>query len=103
MAKVSFDSGTVIDVNAGTKILAAALKAKEKIRFGCGACRCGTCAVRIEGDDLSVMEVDELALLSRLHLSTDGDIRLSCRVKVGLADCRVDLGFQQTYSPEDLD
>lgn len=106
MPKVIFlPSGVSIDVDANTKLLVAGTRAKVPIRFGCGACRCGTCGVKIAGGDaqLSAMEGDENALLTRIGLSTAGDVRLACRTKIQNGTCQVDLDFQDTYSPDDLE
>ena len=51
------------DVPENTKILVAAKKVKETIRFGCAACKCGTCAVKVVGR-LSQIKPDEEGLLS---------------------------------------
>lgn len=89
----------------GSKLLSAAIKAKTGIRYGCGACRCGTCGVRItEGaKNLSDMSGPETALLGRMKLSLDGEIRLACQARITGDEqsiiC-VDLDFQNQYSPD---
>ena len=107
MPKVVFlPSNVEIDVESSTKILVAAKRAKVEIRFGCGACRCGTCAVSqtsTSGDSLSPMQDDERKLLTRIGLSVTGEVRLSCRAKVLSGTCRVDLAFQNTYTPGEFE
>lgn len=90
------------DVAAHTKILAVALRRGVPIRYGCGACRCGTCAVAITagGAELSLMEQDEHDLLEDMSILRGAEeVRLSCRARVVSKDCSVDLSFQQTYDP----
>lgn len=91
------------DVDNNTKILLAGRKAGVEVRFGCASCRCGTCGVKItEGAErLSAMKPDEAKLLKRLKLPTDGTVRLACQARVN-GDCMVDLDFQDTYNPEDI-
>ena len=104
MPKVLFlPSGVEIEVASGTKLLAAGTRAKVPIRFGCGSCRCGTCAVAIvvRGEVLPMVE-DETALLAKMGLATDGSVRLACRTRVVDGEVDVDLAFQDTYSPDDL-
>lgn len=107
MPKVVFlPSHAEIEVEPSTKILVAARRAKVDIRFGCGACRCGTCAVSLEvskDGKLSQMQSDEQALLTRIGLVTDGSVRLSCRAKIESGACTVDIDFQNTYSPGDFE
>lgn len=107
MSKVKFLPPNVdIEVEDGTKILVAAKRAKVDIRYGCGACRCGTCAVSLavsEGGKLSPMQDDERTLLKRIGLVTDGTVRLTCRAKVMAGECTVDLAFQNTYSPSEAE
>lgn len=102
MSTITFlPTNTSIDVEPKTKILVAAKAAKVDIRFGCAACRCGTCAVSVsDASAFMPMADDERALLARMNLSTVGDIRLSCRGRI-LEDrsATVDIGFQITYSP----
>lgn len=94
-----------ITVDPNTKLLAAANRAKVPIRFGCAACRCGTCGVAIanftNGSDLLAMQADEQALLNRMGLKTDGSIRLACRARINSGLTIVDLDFQNTYSPDE--
>lgn len=95
-------SGQKVAVKENTKILAAAIKAKEPIRFGCSACQCGTCAVEVTGNEhLSPMKDNEKALLEKMGLSTAGNIRLSCQARVVTGEVSVDIDFQDTYSPDD--
>ena len=105
MAKVVFlPSQVSIEVDAGTKLLVAAKRAKVDIRFGCGACRCGTCAVSLklsEDTELSVMQDDERLLLTRIGLPIEGHVRLTCRAKILSGECTVDIAFQDTYSPSE--
>ena len=99
--KDSQQNSTEVEASANAKILALGLRAKLPIRYGCAACSCGTCAVRIQDHStLNAMEEDEKALLSRIGLDTSGEIRLSCRARVQDADIEVDLGFQDEYSPD---
>lgn len=96
--------GQEITAESGIKVLVAARKHKIPIRFGCASCRCGTCAVRIQpSSGVSPMEEEERALLDRMGLELSGDIRLSCRAKVKDSDLMIDLGFQDTYSPDDYE
>jgi len=92
----------LVSVAENVKILAAAIKNKIDIRYGCGACQCGTCGVEIIGDNsgLLPMQEDERALLERMELKTDGSQRLACRAKVTTGQTVVDLDFQDTYSPD---
>ena len=101
MPKLVFlPSGTTVDAQPGAKLLVAAIKHKVPIRYGCAACSCGTCGVRLENPaDVLPMASDEKALLERLKLPVDGTVRLACRVRIQDADVRVDLDFQDTYSP----
>ena len=97
-----------IEVPAMTKVLRAAGLAKVDLRFACAACRCGTCAVRIGGaagmeTELTPMRDDERALLTRIGLALDGTVRLACQARVMSRDVEVDLGYQDTYSPDQLE
>lgn len=106
MSKVTFQPGHLCaEVSVDTKLLVAAKKAKAPLRSGCAACRCGTCAVKVDSAlVLSAMKDDEIALLSRMKLSTDGSVRLSCQARVlENIEVTVDLAFQDTYSPDDGD
>ena len=93
--------GIHAEVSEGTKILAAAVRAKVDIRYGCGALRCGTCAVKIDSatGSLSPMKEDERVMLSKLGLDTDGSTRMACRARIDSGSVRVDLAFQDQYSP----
>ena len=88
-------------VESNTKILLAGRKAHVDIRFGCAACRCGTCGVKILNgqDQISPIGREEDQLLRRLQLENDGSIRLACQARI-LGDCEIDLDFQDEYSPE---
>ena len=90
---------TEVDVPEHTKILQAARKGKVVIRYGCAACRCGTCAVKVS-DKMALLPMaqDERDLLEKMSLTSDGTIRLSCRGLV-IADLAVDLSFQDQYEP----
>lgn len=87
------------------KVLVAARQCKVPIRFGCASARCGTCAVKISNPSaVQPMKADELALLTRMNLPTSGDVRLACQARTtGNADTIVDISFQDTYSPDDLE
>ena len=103
MPKIKFlPNDQNFDVASGTKILASAIQNKVPIRFGCGACRCGTCAVEIVSDLAGVekMDLEETALLENMNLKTDGTHRLACKTKVRAEDTVVDLSFQSRYSPD---
>jgi ferredoxin len=92
----------VVEADSGTKILVVARRAKINIRFGCGACRCGTCAIALQtSGEVSDMAADERALLDKMKLPLDGTVRLACRTKVMKGEAQVDLDFQDTYSPAD--
>ncbi len=85
---------------SGTKILAVALRNGVNIRYGCSACRCGTCGISLSpAAAVSPMQLEEQALLTQLGLSTEGSVRLACQSRVLEDDITVDLSFQQTYSP----
>jgi len=90
--------GQSIEITPGTKVLAAALRNGIEIRYGCGACCCGTCGVQIQGE-FSPMEMPERALLERMGLALDGTIRLACQCRIMTGEGVVDLDFQRTYSP----
>lgn len=87
------------------KVLVAARKHKVAIRFGCASARCGTCAVKVsEPGAFLPMKPDELTLLTRMKLPTNGDIRLACQARIaGTLDSNIDISFQDTYSPDDGD
>jgi len=91
---------SVVPAEQDTKILLVAIRSKIPIRYGCGACRCGTCAVAVTGP-MKPMARDEEALLTRMHLPTDGSVRLACRARIDDGDVTVDLDFQNTYNPAD--
>jgi len=102
MPKISFEPGHgCFEVNENTKVLAAAVKNKVDIRYGCGACNCGTCAVKVSPRfKFSAMDILERDLLKKMTLPIDGSIRLSCQAKVLDSDVEVDLSFQDKYSPD---
>jgi ferredoxin len=104
MPKIVFKpSATELEVEPSTKVLLAARRAKVDIRFGCAACRCGTCGVAVAGGELSPMREDERALLTRMALPVDGTVRLACQARVMSGEVAVDLAFQETYSPDQGD
>lgn len=87
----------------GIKLLVVARRNQVPIRFGCGACKCGTCGVEITGTGkLSPMQADENALLTKMALPTDGTVRLACRAKTVSGEIIVDLAFQDKYTPFDF-
>jgi ferredoxin len=105
MSKVRFlpDEAEFV-VEPSSKVLAVALRHKIKIQYGCAACRCGTCGVKVKGGPLSPMRTDERALLERMRLPLDGSVRLACQARVEEgAVIDVDLSFQTTYSPDQGD
>ena len=105
MPKIIFlPSNDNVEVALETKVLVAAKKAKVDIRFGCASCRCGTCGVKVlDPANLDEMGKPERELLERMELETDGTIRLACRARITNDECRIDLDFQDTYSPDDAD
>ena len=91
-----------IDKDKGIKILVAARQAKATIRFGCAACSCGLCAVKISKGEASQISDREKALLDKIGIyQPDDSIRLACQARVEDSDLEVDLSFQDTYSPEE--
>ena len=92
-----------VDVEAETKILAAAIRAKINLRFSCGSCQCGTCAIRIKlaSADASVSKSDakEQAMLLDLGIEDGGQVRMACKTKIIAGTVEVDLSFQDTYDP----
>ena len=103
MTKVRFIPNQIEgDFEEKTKLLKSALELDTGIRFGCSACRCGQCAVRITKgkESLSTMRENEKQLLSDINLSTSGEIRLSCQARIGTSEVEVDLGFQDEYDPD---
>ena len=101
MSKVTFvPSGTELEVAQDTKILIAARQGKVALRYGCAACSCGTCAVKIAPPaHTAPMKDKERALLTRMKLAADGTIRLSCQARI-TGDILVDVSFQDSYSPD---
>lgn len=92
-----------VDADAGIKLLVVARRNQIPIRFGCGACKCGTCGVLLSGEGkVSEMQADEKKLLDRIGLTTDGQVRLACRTKILSGEVIVDLDFQDTYTPHDF-
>lgn len=90
-----------IEAPENAKILAVAIKNKIDIRYGCGACRCGTCGIQIEGDgEVSEIQPNEKALLEQMKLPVDGSVRLACQTRVKSGTITVDLDFQNRYSPD---
>jgi ferredoxin len=87
------------------KLLVTARKNQIPIRFGCASCRCGTCGVKVsEPQAFLPMKDDEKILLTRMKLSTTGEVRLACQARLsGTVDTAVDISFQDTYSPDDGD
>lgn len=83
---------TVVEVKENTKILAAAIRNKIVISYGCGACQCGMCFINIiKADDITPMEDDEKKLLTTLDHKTDGSVRLACKTKILSGEVIVDL------------
>ncbi len=94
-------SNKAVSVNRGCKILVAARKGNIKMRYGCVACRCGTCAVKVDPPlQLIPMADDERDLLANMNLPTDGSIRLGCQTRIQDGSVDVDLDFQDQYSPD---
>ncbi len=91
-----------VEVPENTKLLVAGRKAGVEIRFGCGACQCASCAVKILAgqESLIPMKQNEIDLLKRVGLPTSGEIRLSCQARICGDHCIVDLSFQDMYSPD---
>ena len=100
MPKIKFlPKNEVVNVPAGLKVLVAAIKNNIKIRYGCAACQCGTCGIKIIGgkSGLEPMKADEENLLKKMGLDLDGSKRLACRAKVLKDTIEVDLDFQNQY------
>ncbi len=96
-------SGIAVDVADNTKILVAATRNKVPIRFGCGACRCGTCGVEVKGTAvLSEMGDNERKLLTKMQLPLTGEIRLACQTRIISGEVTVDIDFQDKYNPEEI-
>ena len=98
-------SNHVIDAIVDMKLLVAARKNKIPIRFGCAACSCGICAIKVsEPSALRPMTSDEEALLRKLQVSVAGDIRLACQARMtGAVDATVDLSFLPDVAPNSDD
>ena len=95
-----------IEAETNSKLLVTANRNKIPLRFGCAACRCGTCGVKLETnnpDNLSPMRDNEKKLLARMQLPIDGSVRLACQTRVLAGHVTVDLDFQNTYSADDGD
>ncbi len=93
-----------IEVAENTKLLVAATKLKVPFRFGCASCRCGTCGVKVSGAGiLSPMQKNEKDLLLKMGLDPSQGIRLACQARIMTGEIEVDLEFQNTYSPDDLE
>ncbi|MCX6109351.1 MAG: 2Fe-2S iron-sulfur cluster-binding protein [Proteobacteria bacterium] len=108
-----------IVVEANTKILVGAKRQKVDIRFGCAACRCGTCAVAVSlappaapapgleeagvVGALTDMRPEEKALLKQMGLAVDGTVRLACQARIVSGTVTVDIAFQQSYSPDETE
>lgn len=89
-----------VDAKPGMKLLALARRERIPMQFGCAACSCGTCAVRILSGTASPMESSERDLLVRMGLDIGGQIRLACQARLTDEDLEVDLEFQNQYSPD---
>ena len=103
MPKVRFIPGQQEDeFEEKTKILKAARRLDTGLRFGCAACRCGQCAVKITKgkSSLSPMRDNELELLQDMNLDTSGEIRLACQARITEEDIEVDQSFQDEYDPD---
>ncbi len=105
MPKITFyPPGIAVTAEPNTKVLAAANRNKISLRFGCSACRCGTCGIAVSGDGtLTDMKDDERKLLRRMELPLDGTVRLACQARILAGDVNVDLTFQDSYSPDQGD
>lgn len=103
MPKVTFlPQNAAFNAEPNTKLLVTANRNKMPLRFGCAACRCGTCGVRVAvNGELSPMKDDEKALLKRMGLTLDGTVRLACQTRIMAGEVTVDLDFQNEYSPDD--
>jgi len=103
MPKVTFvPSGIEANAEPGTKLLVIATKAKAPIRFGCASLRCGTCGVAVHGA-CSSMTDEERTMHTRLKLPSDLSVRMACRTRIESDDLKIDLDFQNTYSPDTSD
>lgn len=92
-----------LSVETNCKILVAANRNKIPIRFGCAACRCGTCGVKIDQanpGDLTPMKDNERELLAHMKLPIDGSVRLACQARIVTGDIIIDLDFQKSYSAD---
>ena len=77
-------NGKAVEVDAGSSILAASMRAQVKHMHLCGGHGlCSTCRVRVlEGaDQLSdLTKYEQISL--RLHFSFASDVRLACQAKI---------------------
>lgn len=106
MAKITFTPSNIeAEADKETKLLVVARKNRVNIRFGCASARCGTCAVKVSDPSAFLpMQTNEESLLKRMNLPTGGDVRLACQARAkGEIPSTVDISFQDTYSPDDLD
>jgi ferredoxin len=106
MSLIKFIPANVtIDAAKDTKLLVVARKNQIPIRFGCASARCGTCAVKVSDPSAFLpMQSNEESLLKRINLPTGGEVRLACQARnSGTTDTMVDISFQETYSPDDLE
>jgi ferredoxin len=106
MSKISFfPANKTIEATPDQKLLVAMRKNQIPVRFGCASCKCGTCGIKVSDPNaFAPMKADEQALLKRMKLSENGEIRLACQARCsGAADTSVDVDFQDTYSPDDGD
>lgn len=77
-------NGKEVEVDAGSSILAASMRAKVQHMHLCGGHGlCSTCRIRVlEGaDQLSDLTMYERISL-RLHFSFASDVRLACQAKI---------------------
>jgi ferredoxin len=95
MARLVFKpSGRELEVEANTKILVACTDYNIEIVYGCGAGRCGTCGVRVEGGEIKEMLNSERELLTKRGYPVDGSVRLACQARAMDGKITVDIGFQ---------
>lgn len=87
------------EARVGRKLLALALKNKIEINYGCAACRCGTCAVRLLSGKASSMDEEEKKLLTKMDILDGERIRLSCKAKLTEESLEIDMKFQNDYDP----
>lgn len=92
-------SGATYSAKPATKILGVAKDNSVAIRYGCGSCRCGTCAIKLTSGSLSLMQEDEKELLKDMEILDGNRVRLSCRARLTHENCTVDLNYQNQYDP----